>query len=31
MLTDDENIIDVLFTVQYNLNNAEAYVFNAQP
>ncbi len=30
MLTDDENIIDVLFTVQYNLNNAEAYVFNVR-
>lgn len=30
MLTDDENIIDVLFAVQYNLNNAEAYVFNVR-
>ena len=30
MLTDDENIIDVLFTVQYNLNNAEAYAFNVR-
>ena len=30
MLTDDENIIDLLFTVQYNLNNAEAYVFNVR-
>ena len=30
MLTDDENIIDVLFTVQYNLNSAEAYVFNVR-
>jgi membrane protease subunit HflK len=28
MLTDDENIIDIQFAVQYNLNNAEAYVFN---
>jgi modulator of FtsH protease HflK len=30
MLTDDENIIDILFTVQYNLNNAEEYVFNVR-
>ncbi|HEX9301341.1 MAG TPA: FtsH protease activity modulator HflK [Casimicrobiaceae bacterium] len=30
MLTDDENIIDVLFTVQYNLKSAEAYVFNVR-
>jgi membrane protease subunit HflK len=30
MVTDDENIIDVLFTVQYNLKNAEAYVFNVR-
>jgi membrane protease subunit HflK len=28
MLTDDENIIDIQFAVQYNINNAEAYVFN---
>ncbi len=28
MLTDDENIIDVQFAVQYALKNAEAYVFN---
>jgi membrane protease subunit HflK len=28
MLTDDENIIDIQFAVQYNLKNAEAYVFN---
>jgi modulator of FtsH protease HflK len=30
MLTDDENIIDVLFAVQYNLKSAEAYVFNVR-
>ncbi len=28
MLTEDENIIDIQFAVQYNLNSAEAYVFN---
>ena len=28
MLTDDENIIDVMFAVQYNLRSAEDYVFN---
>jgi len=28
MLTDDENIIDIQFAVQYNLKNAEAYVFD---
>jgi len=28
MLTDDENIIDIQFAVQYNIKNAEAYVFN---
>ncbi len=28
MLTDDENIIDLQFAVQFNLNNAEAFVFN---
>ncbi len=28
MLTDDENIIDVLFAVQYNLKDAKDYVFN---
>jgi membrane protease subunit HflK len=30
MLTDDENIIDIQFAVQYNLKNAEAYVFNVR-
>ncbi len=30
MLTDDENIIDVLFAVQYDLKSAEAYVFNVR-
>ena len=30
MLTDDENIIDIQFAVQYNLKNAEAYVFNTR-
>jgi membrane protease subunit HflK len=30
MLTDDENIIDVLFAVQYNLKDAEAYAFNVR-
>ena len=28
MLTEDENIIDIQFAVQYNLNSAEAFVFN---
>jgi membrane protease subunit HflK len=28
MLTDDENIIDVMFAVQYNIKSAEDYVFN---
>jgi len=28
MLTDDENIIDIAFAVQYNLKSAEDYVFN---
>src|SRR5207245_9418936 len=28
MLTDDENIIDIQFAVQYNLKSAEAFVFN---
>jgi membrane protease subunit HflK len=28
MLTDDENIIEVQFAVQYNLKSAEDYVFN---
>ncbi|MDR1529979.1 MAG: FtsH protease activity modulator HflK [Burkholderiales bacterium] len=28
MLTADENIIDILFVVQYDLHSAEAYVFN---
>ncbi|MDR0247070.1 MAG: FtsH protease activity modulator HflK [Burkholderiales bacterium] len=27
MLTDDENIIDILFAVQYNLHSAEDFVF----
>jgi membrane protease subunit HflK len=30
MLTDDENIIDIQFAVQYNLNDAQAYVFNVR-
>ncbi len=30
MLTDDENIIDIQFAVQYNLKNAEANVFNVR-
>jgi modulator of FtsH protease HflK len=30
ILTDDENIIDVLFAVQYNVKSAEAYVFNVR-
>ncbi|HJU21503.1 MAG TPA: FtsH protease activity modulator HflK [Casimicrobiaceae bacterium] len=28
MLTDDENIIDIQFAVQFNLKSAEDYVFN---
>lgn len=28
MLTEDENIIEVLFAVQYNLNSAKDYLFN---
>lgn len=28
MLTEDENIIDLQFAVQYNLNNAKYYLFN---
>lgn len=28
MLTDDENIIDLQFAVQYNLKSAEAFLFN---
>ncbi len=28
MLTDDENIIDIAFAVQYNLKSAEDYTFN---
>jgi len=28
MLTDDENIIDIQFAVQYNLKSVEDYVFN---
>ncbi len=28
MLTEDENIIDIQFAVQYNLNSAENFVFN---
>lgn len=28
MLTDDENIIDLQFAVQYNLKNVEDYLFN---
>jgi modulator of FtsH protease HflK len=28
MLTDDENIVDIQFAVQYNIKSAEAYVFN---
>lgn len=27
MLTDDENIVDLQFAVQYNLNNAETFLF----
>ena len=30
MLTDDENIIDLQFAVQYNLNSAPDYVFNTR-
>jgi len=30
MLTDDENIIDIQFAVQYNLKSAEAYLFNVR-
>ena len=30
MLTEDENIIDIQFAVQYNLKNAEDYVFNTR-
>ncbi len=30
MLTDDENIIEILFAVQYNLKSAEAYLFNVR-
>src|SRR5512141_1014669 len=30
MLTDDENIIDIQFAVQYNIKNAEANVFNVR-
>lgn len=29
-LTDDENIIDIQFAVQYNLKSAEAYLFNVR-
>ncbi|HZQ60570.1 MAG TPA: FtsH protease activity modulator HflK [Casimicrobiaceae bacterium] len=29
-LTDDENIIDIQFAVQYNLKSAEAYAFNVR-
>ncbi|HEX4764626.1 MAG TPA: FtsH protease activity modulator HflK [Usitatibacter sp.] len=28
MLTDDENIVDVQFAIQYNLKNPEDYLFN---
>lgn len=28
MLTDDENIIDIQFAIQYKLNDPEAYLFN---
>ncbi|MBS0319442.1 MAG: FtsH protease activity modulator HflK [Proteobacteria bacterium] len=28
MLTDDENIIDIAFAVQYNVNDARAFLFN---
>jgi membrane protease subunit HflK len=30
MLTDDENIIDIQFAVQYNLKSAEGYLFNVR-
>ncbi len=30
MLTDDENIIDIQFAVQYNLKSADAWVFNTR-
>jgi membrane protease subunit HflK len=30
MLTDDENIIEIQFAVQYNLKSAEAYLFNVR-
>src|ERR1022692_4519451 len=30
MLTDDENIIDIQFAVQYDLKNAADFVFNAR-
>ena len=30
MLTDDENIIDIQFAVQYNLKSAEDYLFNVR-
>jgi membrane protease subunit HflK len=30
MLTDDENIIDIQFAVQYDLKNASDFVFNAR-
>src|SRR5262245_60246731 len=30
MLTDDENIIDIQFAVQYNVTSATEYVFNTQ-
>jgi membrane protease subunit HflK len=30
MLTDDENIIDIQFAVQYNIKSAEAYLFNVR-
>src|SRR5262252_1241701 len=30
MLTDDENIIDIQFAVQYNVKNAPEYVFNTR-
>jgi modulator of FtsH protease HflK len=29
-LTDDENIIDIQFAVQYNLKSAESYLFNVR-
>jgi modulator of FtsH protease HflK len=30
MLTDDENIVDIQFAVQYNVKSAEDYVFNVR-